>query len=117
MSVCNSVASAADRSYSHVVLTIKALPDVTPTSTLLAPLLKAPYADRFDQPTYVFLQNGLNVEADLYKALLSLEKGPPKIISAAVAIITNMRGDNVVEHILNIVGISFVRLCPSGSGI
>ncbi|KAF7969656.1 hypothetical protein HWV62_26696 [Athelia sp. TMB] len=95
---CNSVASAADRSYSHVLLTTKALPDVIRTSSLLAPLLAPPYSDKYEQPTYVFLQNGLNVEADLYNALETLGKGSPKIISTAVYIGTNMIGDNLVEH-------------------
>lgn len=97
------MASAADRTYSHVFLTTKALPDVSPTSALLAPLLTPPYSDKFDQPTYVFLQNGLNVEADVYSALEHLGKGAPKVVSTAVYIATNMVGDNVVEHEANIV--------------
>ncbi|KZP13704.1 6-phosphogluconate dehydrogenase C-terminal domain-like protein [Athelia psychrophila] len=96
--LCNSVASAADRAYSHVILTTKALPDVSPTSALLAPLLASPYSDKFDQPTYVFLQNGLNVEADVYGVLERLGKGAPKVVSTAVYIAATIVGDNFVEH-------------------
>src|ERR1700691_2688563 len=96
--VCSSVAQASDQPYSHVVVTTKAIPELTRTPTLLSPLLSAPYTDTYPQPTYVLFQNGLNVEVDLYNALKKLGKGEPKIISTAVYIATNLVGDNIVQH-------------------
>jgi 2-dehydropantoate 2-reductase len=96
--VCSSIAQAADRPYSHVVVTTKAIPELSRTSTLLSPFLSPPYSDTYPQPTYVLLQNGLNVELDLYDAIKKLGKSDPKIISAAVHIGTNLVSDNIVEH-------------------
>ena len=96
--VCESVSHAADRSYSHVVVTTKAVPELLRTPAILSPLLTPPYSDRHPQPTYVLLQNGLNVESDLYDAIKHLDKGEPRIISTAVWIATNLLDDNVVEH-------------------
>lgn len=104
--VCKSVAQAADRPYSHVVVTTKAIPELLRTPALLSPFLSLPYADKYPQPTYVLFQNGLNVEEDLYNALKNLDKGEPKVIGTAVYIGTNLLGDNIVEH-----G-NFVRLSP-----
>ncbi|KAF8168580.1 hypothetical protein BJ912DRAFT_1001516 [Pholiota molesta] len=63
--VCRSVADAADRPYSYVVVTTKAVPEVVKTSKILGPLLANEYTAKFAQPTYVLVQNGLNVEVDL----------------------------------------------------
>lgn len=76
----------------------KALPDLVQTSKILEPLLSQDYAARFSQPTYVLLQNGLNVEVDLYNSLKALRRGEPSIISTAVWILTNLLALNVVEH-------------------
>ncbi|KAF5372981.1 hypothetical protein D9758_001785 [Tetrapyrgos nigripes] len=100
--VCNSVSSAADRAYDYVILTTKAgtlaVPDVITTPQVLAPLLSSPYADRYRQPAYVLLQNGLNVEKDLYDAIKALDKEEPKVIGCALWIGTNLRAPDVVEH-------------------
>jgi len=56
------------------------------------------YTDRFAQPTYVLMQNGLNVEVDLYEALKDLKGKEPSVISTAVWIGTNLKAANVVEH-------------------
>jgi 2-dehydropantoate 2-reductase len=96
--VFNAVADASDRPYSHVVITTKAIPDVTTTTKLLAPLLTAPYADLNPQPTYVFIQNGLDAEKDVYEAIKALGKGEPKIISTALYIAANLVEGNVVNH-------------------
>ena len=63
--VCKSVAEAADIQYSYVVVATKAVPDLIQTYKILEPLLSQDYVVRFSQPTYVLLQNGLNVEVDL----------------------------------------------------
>ncbi|KAG5636876.1 hypothetical protein H0H81_006537 [Sphagnurus paluster] len=94
----DAVSEAADRPYSYVFVTTKAIPERVTTPKILAPLLAPEYADVHPQPTYVLLQNGLNVEADLFQALEKLGKGPPSIVSTAVWIGTNLLGPNVVQH-------------------
>ncbi|KAF8062298.1 ketopantoate reductase PanE/ApbA-domain-containing protein [Lyophyllum atratum] len=93
-----SVAEAADRPYSYVFLTTKAIPERSPTTRILHPLISSPYADEHTQPVYVLLQNGLNVEVELYNALKQLGKGEYKIVSTALWIGTNLLEPNVVEH-------------------
>ncbi|KAJ3737407.1 ketopantoate reductase PanE/ApbA-domain-containing protein [Lentinula guzmanii] len=97
--VVNSISSAADRQYSHVILATKCVPEVIKTSEILKPLLSAPYSDRFEQPVYVLLQNGLNIEVDLYRAIKSLgTPNEPRIINAGVYVFANLISANVVEH-------------------
>ncbi|KAL9709287.1 hypothetical protein Ac2012v2_007641 [Leucoagaricus gongylophorus] len=96
--LCKSVADAANQSYSYVFITTKAVPEITRTPAILKPLLSSPYVDLYPQPTYVVLQNGLNVERDLHEALVQLDKGPPSIIASALYILANLLGPNVVEH-------------------
>ncbi|KAJ3995688.1 ketopantoate reductase PanE/ApbA-domain-containing protein [Lentinula boryana] len=97
--VVNSISSAADRQYSHVILATKCVPEVIKTSEILKPLLSAPYSDRFEQPIYVLLQNGLNIEVDLYRAIKSLgTPNEPRIINAGVYVFANLISANVVEH-------------------
>ncbi|KAI0088230.1 ketopantoate reductase PanE/ApbA-domain-containing protein [Irpex rosettiformis] len=94
-----SVSAAADRSYSHVVLATKAIPELQRTPDLLSPLLSAAYSDSYPQPTYVLMQNGLGVEKDLYRALKAVKPGEePKIISTAIWIGTRLIGKDVIEH-------------------
>ncbi|GJE86303.1 ketopantoate reductase PanE/ApbA C terminal-domain-containing protein [Phanerochaete sordida] len=90
---------ALDRPYSHVVVTTKAIPELTRTPDLLAPLLAPPYASKHRQPTYVLMQNGLGVERDLYNALKKLNAAEePRIISTAVWIGTTLLAPDVCEH-------------------
>jgi len=96
--VCKSVAEAADKQYSYVVVATKAVPDLIQTSKILEPLLSQDYVACFSQPTYVLLQNCLNVEVDLYNSLRVLGRGGPSIICTAVWILTNLLAPNVVEH-------------------
>lgn len=96
--VCKSVAEAADTQYSYVMVATKAIPELIQTSKILEPLRSQDYVARFSQPTYVFLQNGLNVEVDLYNSLKALGRGEPSIISTALWIGTNLLAPNVVEH-------------------
>ncbi|KAJ3757508.1 ketopantoate reductase PanE/ApbA C terminal-domain-containing protein [Lentinula raphanica] len=96
--LCRSVSEAADQKYDYVVITSKALPDLVPTSTILAPLLSSDYTNKFSQPIYALLQNGLGVEQDLYNALVALGERP-KIISSSVYIMTNITATDAVEHL------------------
>ncbi|KAF8153049.1 6-phosphogluconate dehydrogenase [Crassisporium funariophilum] len=96
--LCRSVEEAADRQYSYVMVTTKAIPELIKTSKILAPLLSTIYTEKFAQPTYVLMQNGLNVEVDLFNAINDLGKGAPSILSTAVWIGTNLLAPNVVEH-------------------
>lgn len=94
--VFRSIEEALDRPYSYVILTTKALPEINPTSKLLAPLLSSNYS--YPQPAYLILQNGLNVERDLYDAIKKLGKDEPKVIGSALWIGTNLLAEDVVEH-------------------
>ena len=96
--VCKSVAEAADRQYSYVLVTTKAIPELAKTSGILQPFISPAYLERFPQPTYVLMQNGLNVEVDLYNALKTAGIDNPKILSTAVWIGTNLLAPNVVQH-------------------
>ena len=97
--MCKSVVEAADQQYSYVVVTTKAIPELTKTPQMLAPLLARGYTEKFKQPTYVLVQNGLNVEVDLYNALTELRlQKTPSIISSALWIETNLKSANVVEY-------------------
>ena len=44
------------------------------------------------------MQNGLNIEVDLYNALKANGIDKPKILTAAVWIGTNLLAPNVVQH-------------------
>jgi len=93
-----SVEAAADRQYSYVIHTTRAIPERTKTSYILAPFLSSKYTEHFLQPVYVLIQNGLNVEVELYSSLKALFRKDPRIISTAALIGTNLRAPNVVEH-------------------
>lgn len=98
--VVKSVQEAADRSYTYVLVTTKALPDINPTPQIIAPLLTPEYAEQYAPPTFVILQNGLGVERDLYTAAQTAwTNSDPKILSAAVYIQANLIGDrDIVEQ-------------------
>lgn len=89
-----SVADAADQPYSHVIVATKSLPEISPLSSLLAPLL---HEDR-ELPVFVLLQNGIGIEKSLYNDVKRLRNESPKIITAAVWIGTNMLDGNIIEH-------------------
>jgi len=95
--VCKSVAEAADRSYDYVLVATKAIPDVVTTPMILQPFLTAPYIDQFRQPVYMLLQNGLNVEIDLYHSIKRLGQDP-KIVDCCLYIFCNLLAPDVVEH-------------------
>ncbi|KZT22253.1 6-phosphogluconate dehydrogenase C-terminal domain-like protein [Neolentinus lepideus HHB14362 ss-1] len=94
-----SVSDALDRPYSYVVVCTKYLPEVSATPDILRPLLSVPYTSKHPQPTYVLLQNGLNVEQDLYYAAKTAKADEePRIISGSVWITTNLTAENIVLH-------------------
>ena len=93
----SSVEEALDRSYSHVIVTTKVIKELQLTSELLSPLLTATYTERYGQPTYVLMQNGINIEVDLVKALRTLEASP-RVIGISLWIATKMVDGNIVEH-------------------
>ncbi|KAF9033918.1 6-phosphogluconate dehydrogenase C-terminal domain-like protein [Hymenopellis radicata] len=95
--LCSSVSEAADTTYDYVLVVTKCVPEVITTSKLLEPFLLPSYAEAFAQPTYVLLQNGLQIERELYDAIKSIGH-IPRIISVAVFILTNQSSPNVVEH-------------------
>ncbi|VDB97117.1 unnamed protein product [Peniophora sp. CBMAI 1063] len=59
--VCANPAEAADRDYRFIICVTKALPDVTRTSKLLAPLLTS-------TTTFVLIQNGVDIHLDMQEA-------------------------------------------------
>lgn len=80
-------------------MTTKCIPEQTPTTKLVASFLSAPYVDQHPQPTYVFMQNGINIEAGLYKKLKELQPNKePKIISAIMWIGADSLNATTVEH-------------------
>ncbi|VDB96673.1 unnamed protein product [Peniophora sp. CBMAI 1063] len=95
--VVGSVKDAADQAYDYVVWTTKALPELTTSPELLAPVLDAAYTSKFPQPVYVNMQNGLDVERDLYEALVKAGH-KPQIIGTAVYIGTKTAGENTLIH-------------------
>lgn len=96
--VCKSVEEASNRPFTHVIITTKAVPELLRTPDILSPLLVPPFTTKHPQPIYVALQNGLNVENDLYVATEALGQGKPNILGAAVYIGVNVLDDGVVEH-------------------
>ncbi|KAG9015459.1 hypothetical protein FRB94_000063 [Tulasnella sp. JGI-2019a] len=111
--VVRSVAEAADRSYSFVLITTKALPDVLPTSKLLEPLLSPSYT--YPQPAYALLQNGLGIEKDLYAGLTKRAPlAPPQIITCAVYCDANLI-ENDMRHPTGLPKLEIGLFDPRGS--
>ncbi|KDE03555.1 hypothetical protein MVLG_05983 [Microbotryum lychnidis-dioicae p1A1 Lamole] len=57
-------AHANDRSYAYIVCSFKALPDLVPTASLVAPFIEGEHAQG-KPPTIVLLQNGIGIEHPL----------------------------------------------------
>lgn len=94
--VVRTVAEAADQAYDYVVIATKAIPELYPTSELVAPFLSPDY--KYPQPTYVLLQNGLGVERDLHAALQKKQfTRSARIITGAIQIMSNLVGDAVMH--------------------
>ena len=92
-----TVADACDKAYDYAIVTTKNIPELTRSRDLLAPLLAESYSSKFPQPTYVNMQNGLNVEEDLYEALQDLGH-QPRVLGTTVYIGTKMGGPNLLIH-------------------
>ncbi|KAI0037073.1 6-phosphogluconate dehydrogenase [Vararia minispora EC-137] len=93
------VPDACDRAYDYAIITTKAIPELVNTSAsiVLAPLFNKTYTSRFPQPVYVNMQNGLDVERDLYETLEA--RGlRPRVVGTAVYIGTKTGGKNVLIH-------------------
>ncbi|KAL4263663.1 Ketopantoate Reductase-Related [Pleurotus pulmonarius] len=97
--LCSTVTNAADQAYDYVVVATKAVPELRLTPEILSPLLSPEYTNRFAQPTYVLMQNGLNVEKDLYNAIRRLNQEKPSIVSTAMYVGTTLVAPNVVESL------------------
>jgi len=92
-----SIDAACDRAYDFVAVATKSIPELSRTPTVLAPLLDAAYSARFGQPVYVIMQNGLDVERDLYEALRDAGHAP-RIVSTAIHIGARLDGpDTLVQ--------------------
>ena len=94
--MCSTVTNAADQAYDYVVVTTKAVPELRLIPEILSPLLSSEYTNRFAQPTYVLMQNGLNVEKDLYNSIRRLNEEKPSIVSTAVYVGTTIVAPNEV---------------------
>lgn len=93
--MARSIDEVLDIEFDYVVVTTKAIPEIKTTPQILEPLLNGQY--RYPQPTYVLLQNGINVEKDLYAALKQCFD-EPLIISCALYIMTNVTTNGDVTH-------------------
>ncbi|CAH7677678.1 ketopantoate reductase PanE/ApbA C terminal-domain-containing protein [Phakopsora pachyrhizi] len=86
-----SIEEAADQRYRFIICSFKCLPDVNPTSSILAPLM-VPYSQNSNDtnyeiysPTVVLLQNGIGIEQPIAEAFPSIN-----IISCVVWIGANL---------------------------
>ena len=61
-------------------------------------MLSTEYANKYGQPTYVLLQNGLGIEDELYDVAAKLNCGKPRILSCTINIGTNLVGEREVMH-------------------
>ncbi|GAA5980669.1 hypothetical protein JCM10908_001727 [Rhodotorula pacifica] len=88
---------ANDRPYKYIIVTTKALPDLLPTASILAPFLESKYAadtvDLEDGPTVVLLQNGIGCETPLAQAYPNVP-----IISVVVWVGANLLPGGIVTH-------------------
>ncbi|KAI0328988.1 2-dehydropantoate 2-reductase [Cubamyces sp. BRFM 1775] len=94
------IEEAADRHYSYVICAFKAVPEVTTTPALLAPLLARLASSPQDQPTtFVLLQNGIGIEDDLQAALANID-APSVVISGCCWVDTTLvdGGKKIVQH-------------------
>ena len=95
--VVSTVEEAADRSYAFIVVAIKCLPDVKPTSSILEPILRT--ISSSPETSIVLLQNGVGIEEDLHDALTKLGASSPVLSGCAWVDATAVDGGKrVVQH-------------------
>lgn len=112
--VYTSLEQALDRPYAYVVLATKAVPEVISTPAIVAPLLHPAYAELHPQPAYVFMQNGIGVEDDLYTTLIrKFPSQEPRLIGVALWIGIQMVDGNAIEY-RNFVGLSCLLIKYQG---
>ncbi|GAA5947009.1 hypothetical protein JCM3765_002115 [Sporobolomyces pararoseus] len=89
-------AEANDRAYKYIIVTTKALPDLLPTASILAPFLESNLnqsVDLEDGPTVVLIQNGIGIEHGLQVAYPQVP-----IISVVAWIGANLHPGPLVTH-------------------
>ncbi|GAA5875992.1 hypothetical protein JCM16303_006986 [Sporobolomyces ruberrimus] len=89
-------AEANDRPYKYIIVTTKALPDLLPTASILAPFLESNMnqsIDLEDGPTVVLMQNGIGIEHGLQVAYPQVP-----VISVVVWIGANLHPGPLVTH-------------------
>ncbi|KAK7053047.1 hypothetical protein VNI00_004368 [Paramarasmius palmivorus] len=104
--VLSSISQAADQGYDYVFVSTKVVPEVLTTEKMLEPILSKSYVEKYGQPIYVLLQNGIGVEKGLAKAATEVEReiskdyheNKPRIVSACVYCMGNLIQPDMVEY-------------------
>uniref|UniRef100_A0A0W0FFA8 2-dehydropantoate 2-reductase n=1 Tax=Moniliophthora roreri TaxID=221103 RepID=A0A0W0FFA8_MONRR len=108
-----SVSDAADRGYDYIFVATKVVPEILTTEKMLAPILTQSYTEKFGQPVYILLQNGIGVEKGLATEIADVErevsKGSgrgqvfdekrPRIVSTCVYCMGNLIQPDMVEYV------------------
>ncbi|CAG8453072.1 9397_t:CDS:2 [Acaulospora colombiana] len=93
--VVRSIDEVLDTAFDYVIISTKAVPEIKTAAQLLEPLLSSHYIH--PHPAYVFLQNGLEVERDVYLALKERNL-TGTLVSAAIYIIANISPNGDIIH-------------------
>ncbi|EEB94483.1 hypothetical protein MPER_06695 [Moniliophthora perniciosa FA553] len=102
------VSDAADRGYDYVFVATKVIPEILTTEKMLAPILTRSYTEKFGQPVYILLQNGIGVEKGLAAGIADISRGSeirqvfdkrPSIVSACVYCMGNLIQPDMVEYV------------------
>lgn len=97
MIVVRTVEEAANEQYSYIICAAKCLPDVHPTSDILAPLLNS--ISTPSATSIVLLQNGVGIEDDIFEALLKRGLNSPVISGCAWVDVTAVDdGKTITQH-------------------
>ncbi|KAG7095753.1 hypothetical protein E1B28_006462 [Marasmius oreades] len=115
-----TVLDAVDRKYDYVFVATKVVPEVMTTEKILAPLLNKSYTEKWGQPIYVLLQNGMGVEEGIYTATKAVESevgrgaahdprgslhAPTRIVSACVYYMSNLIAPDIVQYVEDNMGL------------
>ncbi|KAK7053057.1 hypothetical protein VNI00_004378 [Paramarasmius palmivorus] len=113
MLVVPSVLDAANQRYDYVFVSTKVIPEILPTEKILAPILSKSYTEKYGQPVYVLLQNGIGIEKGLAIAVENVagqvaedpestqvfDDKKPRIVSACLYYLGNLIKPDVVEYV------------------